>query len=59
MSTSTIEKLIVVVTALLEALLKILQKKQEKNEEVVEHIAQVCNENGVDEDIVTKLIDFV
>lgn len=59
MSTSTIEKLIVVVTALLEALLKILQKKQEKNEEVIDHIAQVCNENGVDEDIVTKLIDFV
>lgn len=58
MSASTFEKLIVVVAALLEALLKFLNKKQEK-EEVVDHIAKVCDENGVDEDVVTKLIDCV
>lgn len=59
MSTSTIEKLIVVVTALLEALLKILQKKQEKSEDIVAHIAQVCDENGVDESVKAELIEFV
>ena len=59
MKATTIEKLIIVVTTLLEALLKILQSKQEKDESMVEHIAQVCDENGLDENIKAELIEFV
>lgn len=59
MSTSTIEKLILVVTALLEALLKLMEKKNARDEKAVEQISQVCNEHGLGEDIKAELIDFV
>lgn len=59
MSTSTIEKLILVVTALLEALLKLLEKKNTKDELAAQQIAQVCDEHGLGEDIKAELIEFV
>lgn len=58
MSTKTIEKLVVVVTAMLEVLLKILQKGQERSEAAAE-IAQYCDANGIPDDVKNDLIEFV